>query len=105
MEVAKQAFNKQELRNKYDLIKEAIPKEWIKRIENMEEKQGKEVYVKLREKLYAFNECTVKMLYCFFRDWVFKKPKVNEYWVQKYEDLKEDDMEQHERQNWRVWSI
>lgn len=80
MEEAKEDFNKKELRNKYEVIKEAIPKEWIKQIENMEEeKQEKEVFVNLGEKLYAFKECMVKMFYCFFREGVFKKP-VNVYW-------------------------
>ncbi len=46
----KEDFNKKEIRNKYEVIKEAIPKEWIKRIENMEEeKQEKEVFVKLEK--------------------------------------------------------
>ncbi len=67
MEEAKEDFNKQEIINKYDVIKKGIPKEWIKRIENMEEEtQGKEVYVKLGGKLYVLKECTVKMFYCFF---------------------------------------
>jgi len=93
MEVAKEDFNEKELQNKYEIMKESIPKEWIKRIEDMEEeKQGKDVHVRLGEKLFAFNECTVKMFYCFFREGVFKKPKANEYWLQKYENLNEEDI-------------
>lgn len=32
------------------------------------------------------------MFYCFFREGIFKKPVVNVYWVQKFKDLKEDDI-------------
>uniref|UniRef100_A0A672R4V8 Reverse transcriptase domain-containing protein n=1 Tax=Sinocyclocheilus grahami TaxID=75366 RepID=A0A672R4V8_SINGR len=74
MEEAKEDFTRQELINKYDLIKKAIPEEWIQRIENMEQtKQGWDIYVKMGENLYAFKECGVKRFYCFFRDIVFKK--------------------------------
>lgn len=48
MEEAKEDFSRQEIINKYEVIKKAIPKDWIKRTENMEEgKNRKEVYVKL----------------------------------------------------------
>ncbi len=56
MEEAKEDYSRQEITNKYDVIKNAIPQDWIKRIENMEEgKQEKDVYVRMGEKLYAFN--------------------------------------------------
>lgn len=32
---AKEDFNRQDLIKKYDIIKNAIPTEWLKRIENM----------------------------------------------------------------------
>lgn len=32
----------------------------------------------------------MKMIYCSFRDGVFKEPIANEYWVQKFKDLKEE---------------
>lgn len=37
MEEAKEDFSRQEITNKYEIIKKAIPKEWIARIESMEE--------------------------------------------------------------------
>jgi len=90
MEEAKEDFSRQEIINKYEIIKKAIPKEWINRIESMEEgKNEKEVYVKLGEKLCGFKTCTMKMFYGVFRDFVFKEPIVNGYWVQKFKDLKE----------------
>ncbi len=93
MEEANEDYSRQEITNKYDVIKNAIPQDWIKRIENMEEgKQKKDMYVKMGEKLYAFNECTVKIFYCIFRNAVFKKPVVNEYWLRKYSDLNEDSI-------------
>ncbi len=58
MEEAKEDYSRQEITNKYDVIKNAIPQDWIKRIENLEGKQEKDVYVKMGEKLYAFNEYT-----------------------------------------------
>lgn len=91
MEVAKEEYSKQEITNKYEIIKNAIPKEWIKRIECMEEEpKEKNIYVKLGEKLCDFKECTVKMFYCVFRNGVFKEPIVNKYWVEKFKDLKEE---------------
>lgn len=91
MEEAKEEYSKQEITNKFEIIKNAIPKEWIKRIENMDgERKEKEIYVKLAEKLYDFKGCTVKMFYCSFRDGVFKEPIVNKYWVQKFKDLKNE---------------
>uniref|UniRef100_A0A9J7XN67 Reverse transcriptase domain-containing protein n=1 Tax=Cyprinus carpio carpio TaxID=630221 RepID=A0A9J7XN67_CYPCA len=91
MEEAKEDYSEQEIKNKYAIIKSAIPKEWIKRIESMEgETKEKCIYVKLGEKLYNFKECTLKMIYCSFRDGVFKEPIANGYWVQKFKDLKKE---------------
>ncbi len=48
MDEAKEEYSKQEITNKYEIIKNAIPKEWIKRIESMEGEQTEEnMYVKL----------------------------------------------------------
>ncbi len=91
MEMAKEEYSKQEITNKYEAIKNAIPKEWIKRIECMEEEpKERNIYVKLGENLCDFKECTVKKMYCVFRDGVFKEPIVNKYWVEKFKDLKEE---------------
>ena len=91
MEEAKEDYSEQEIKNKYEIIKNAIPKEWIKRIESMEgEPKEKCIHVKLGGKLYDFKECTVKMIYCAFRDDVFKEPIANGYWVQKFKDLKKE---------------
>ena len=91
MEEAKEEYSEQGIINKYEIIKNAIPEKWIKRIESMEgEPNEKGIYVKLGGKLYVFNECTVKMIYCSFRDGVFKEPIANRYWVQKFKDLKEE---------------
>lgn len=77
MEEAKEDYSRQEITNKYVTIKEAIPKEWIKRIENMEEEtKEKNIYVKLGDKLYDFKTCTVKMFYCFFLEMVFLKNRL-----------------------------
>ncbi len=91
MDEAKEEYSKQEITNKYEIIKNAIPKEWIKRIESVEGEQTEEnIYVKLGGKMYDFKGCTVKMFYCVFRDGVFKEPIVNKYWVGKFNDLKEE---------------
>lgn len=93
MEEAKEEYSRQEIINKYTIIKSAIPEDWIRKIENMEHgKQEKEVNVMLEEKLRVFKEYTVNMLYCFFRDRVFKKPVVNEFWLQKHGNLKEENI-------------
>lgn len=50
MEQAKEDFTRQDIVNKYGILKDAIPKAWIKRIENMEEdKQERNMYVMLGE--------------------------------------------------------
>ncbi len=41
MEEANEDYSRQEITNKYDVIKNAIPQDWIKRIENMEEGKQK----------------------------------------------------------------
>lgn len=92
MEEAKEDFSTQEIINKYEVIKNAIPKEWIERIENMEEGTGREFYVKVGEKCFDFKLCTVKMFYSFFRDGIFKIPIANEYWLKKFDDLEENDI-------------
>lgn len=90
MQEAKEDFNRQEIRNKYEILKTAIPKEWIKKIENMEEeKEEKDIYVRMGENLYGLKECTIKNFYCFFRDAVFKKPIANEYWSKILNDVEE----------------
>lgn len=82
LDEAKEDFSRKETKNKYDVIKEAIPQDWIKRIENMEdEKQGNEIYMKLGEKMLVFKECSVKIFYCILRDGIFKNPTVNGYWL------------------------
>lgn len=93
MEEAKEEFNKQELKTKYEIIKNAIPKEWIEKVETMEGgKEEKDVYVILGEKLWFLKECTVKMFYVFFRDMIFKKPVANKFWQKTFEGLKEEDI-------------
>lgn len=92
MEEAKEDFSRQELKNKYEIIKHAIPKQWITKIETMEEgKDEKDVNVMLGEKMWVFKECTVKMFYGIFRDAVFKKPIINEFWKKTFEGLKEEN--------------
>lgn len=69
MEEAKEEYSRQEIKNKYQIIKTAIPQEWIQTIENKEDDvDGIEVYVRIGEKLNDFKECTVKSFYCVFRD-------------------------------------
>lgn len=46
------------------MIKNAIPQEWIDRIEGMEQGNSeKGVYAMFGEKIHVFKECTVKMFY------------------------------------------
>jgi len=93
MEEAKEDYSEQGIINQFELIKSAIPKEWIKRIEGMEgEPKEKCINVKLDGKLDDFKECTVKMIYCSFRDDVFKEPIVNAYWMQHFKDLKKESI-------------
>lgn len=93
MEEAKEDFDRREIETKYDVIKNSIPPEWLKRIENMEEGQKeRDLNVILGENLSAFKTCTVKMLYCLFRDAVFKRPVANLYWLRTFNDLKEDSI-------------
>lgn len=91
MDMAKEEYTTKEITSNYETIKNAIPKEWIKRIDSMEEEQTeKNICVKLGGRLWEFKECTVKVFYCGFRDSVFKEPIVNKYWMQKFKDLNED---------------
>lgn len=93
MEEAKEEYSRQEIKNKYQIIKTAIPQEWIEKIENIEDDIDEmEVFVRIGEKLNDFKECTVKSFYCVFRDAVFKKPLANEYWMQKYEITNENNI-------------
>ncbi len=93
MEEAKEDYTRQEITNKYCVIKNAIPQEWIDKIESMEPgKPEKDVYAMFGEKIHVFKECTVKKFYGVFRDGIFKKPNANEYWLQKYKDLKEENV-------------
>lgn len=93
MEEAKEEYNRKEIEKNLDIIKQAIPKEWIRSIENFEkEKETKEVYVKTGEKICNFNECTVKNIYCFFRENVFKEPTANKYWIEKYKNVKANEI-------------
>jgi len=93
MEEAKEEFSRQELKNKYDIIKHAIPKQWITKIENMEDENNeKDVKVILGEKIWLFKECTLKMVYAFFREAIFKKPIINEFWQNTFEGLKVENI-------------
>ncbi|MGL4353855.1 MAG: hypothetical protein ACRCTP_08055 [Aeromonas popoffii] len=93
MEEAKEEYNRKEIMNNYETFKNAIPKDWIKKIESEEPgNKEKDVYAMVGGKLCVFKECTVKMFYAIFRDVVFKKPKANDYWMQRHEDLKEDNI-------------
>nr|BAC82613.1 pol-like protein [Danio rerio] len=93
MDEAKEDFNRQDLIKEYDIIKNAIPAEWLTRIENMEEnKQSKDVIVRFGEKWWNLKDSTVKMIYGFFRDGVFKKPRANENWIRMFKDVNEDNI-------------
>ncbi len=45
MDEAKEEYSKQEITNKYEIIKNAIPKEWIKRIESVEGEQQRRIFM------------------------------------------------------------
>lgn len=93
MEEAKEDYTKQEIINKYEIVKNAIPHDWIVKIERMEQSTNvKDVYAMIGEKTCVFEQCTLKSFYGVFRDEVFKKPKVNDYWLQRYTDLTEENI-------------
>lgn len=51
-----------------------------------------EVSFKVGKKKNAFNSCTVKMFYRCFKESVFKKPKVNEFWIDNFPGLNEKNI-------------
>ncbi len=58
MEEAKEDYTRQEITNKYCVIKNAILQEWIDKIESMEPgKPEKDVYAMFGEKIHVFKEC------------------------------------------------
>lgn len=42
--------------------------------------------------MYDFKECTVKNIYCFFRENDFKEPTANKYWMQKLKNVKANEI-------------
>lgn len=93
LEEAKEDFNVSTLKKQYDVVKKAIPKEWIEIIESGEKEEEKvEVSFKVGKKEYDFNSCTVKMFYTCFRESVFTKPKVNEFWIEHFPGLDENNI-------------
>lgn len=90
MEEAKEEYSRQEIKNNFNTIKQAIPREWIKRIESGEGEKERNVYAKMAGKLHDFKECTVKQFYCSFRDCVFKEPIVNKFWMQSFKNVNEN---------------
>lgn len=75
----------------------AIPKDWIKRINEQEQIDGKIEYSKVflkKEKgeMVCFNEGNLIEIYGYFREIAFVKPIANSYWTQRYQALNEKNI-------------
>lgn len=93
MEEAKEEYSVKEIENKLETVKGAIPKEWITRIENMEEcGNEKVIHVYLKGKLCDFKDCLLKDFYVYFRDSVFQEPIANNFWVQRLNSMKKENI-------------
>lgn len=87
---AKEDFEMTILKKQYEDLKQAIPKEWVKRIESKEKEDNKmEVLVKVGEKHVDFKLCAVKVFYICFRDSVFRKSLANQFWQKIFPEIDE----------------
>lgn len=69
------------VKQQFDKIKKAIPKEWIDRIGKKDEGRGKvEVFLKETGNKMSIQSCSLKLFYNFFRKMIFVQPIANGFW-------------------------
>lgn len=77
------------LEKQFEIVKKAIPKEWIKQIEQ-NYKSKKDVKVFLKETAKDFQECDFKIFYICFRNKVYKRPIAEQFWKRIFVDMDEE---------------
>ncbi len=82
-------INVKSLENQYEQVKDAIPEQWIKKIEEDKGKEGEKMKVFIKEKgeEVSFNQCLVKDFYVYFRNLVFKEPVGLKFWEKVFKDF------------------
>jgi hypothetical protein len=73
--------NRQLIKEQYLKLKEAVPLQWVKRIEDKEIGNVKpEMFLKKHDEKIPFSGCILKMFYGCIRDLSFVRPKANDFW-------------------------
>lgn len=77
------------LEKQYEQVKEAIPGQWIRRIEGENGNEGDKMKVFIKEKGedISLNQSSVKEFYVFFRKVVFKEPAAVKFWEKVFNDF------------------
>lgn len=80
--------NRKLIKEQYIKLKEAVPLQWIKSIDDEEtgnEKPG--VFLKRNDEQIPFNGCVLKMFYVCLCDLVFLRPKATDFWERSFCEL------------------
>ncbi len=73
------------VKQQFDKIKKAIPKEWIEGIEKKDEGKGKvEVFLKESGNTISIQSCSLKLIHNFFRMMIFVQPIANGLWTRLF---------------------
>lgn len=77
------------LEKQYEQVKEAIPRKWIEKVveENDNEGEKMKVFIKEKGENVSFNQYSVKEMYVFFRNLVFKEPIALKFWEKVFKDF------------------
>lgn len=88
------------VKQQFDKIKKAIPKEWIDGIGNKDEGRGKvEVFLKETENKMSIQSCSLKLFYNFFRMMIFVKPIANGFWSRLFPGTENENIWENLRIN------
>ncbi|MGL6064844.1 MAG: RNA-directed DNA polymerase, partial [Fusobacteriaceae bacterium] len=82
-------INVRSLENQYEQVKEAIPEQWIQKIEEDKGNEGEKmkVFIKGKGEEVYFDQCLVKEFYVYFRNLVFKEPVGLTFWGKVFNDF------------------
>ncbi|MGL4357079.1 MAG: hypothetical protein ACRCSY_00005, partial [Cetobacterium sp.] len=92
--------NKQLIKEQYCKIKEAVPVEWIKSIdEKVKANEKPEVFLKRKDETISFNACILKMFYGCLCNAAFERPKSIEYWEKLFKNFDASNIWRNVRMN------
>lgn len=92
------------IKNKYEKLKESIPKEWFEKLDdtrNINEEEVWNVFVKVNGENVPFTSLVLRNFYDLFCKEAFLKPKAEEYWKRIYPNIEIEKIWKNVRMSWK----